>query len=68
VRAVAQQFHLDFIPLTKESLDIAVLRASYFDAPMQKLLEFTQKPMFQRYAKSLGGYEIRALGRVVWNA
>jgi putative molybdopterin biosynthesis protein len=68
VRAVAQQFHLDFIPLATESLDIAVLRASYFDAPMQKLLEFAKKPMFQRYAKSLGGYDVHALGRVIWNA
>jgi putative molybdopterin biosynthesis protein len=68
VRAVAQQFHLDFIPLATESLDIAVLRASYFDAPMQRLIEFTKKPIFQRYAKSLGGYEISQLGKVVWNA
>lgn len=68
VRAVARQFHLDFIPLTVERLDIAVLRASYFDAPWQTLMAFTRKPAFQRYAKTLAGYDIADLGRVMWNA
>jgi molybdate-binding protein len=68
VRAVARQFHLDFIPLSVERLDIAVLRPSYFDAPWQALMDFTQKPVFQRYAKTLAGYDIRNLGKVMWNA
>jgi putative molybdopterin biosynthesis protein len=68
VRAVARQFHLDFIPLTVERLDIAVLRPSYFDAPLQTLMAFTAKPVFQRYAKTLAGYDIRGLGTVMWNA
>jgi excisionase family DNA binding protein len=68
VRAVARQFHLDFIPLTVERLDIAVLRPSYFDAPWQSLMAFTQKPVFQRYAKTLAGYDISNLGKVMWNA
>jgi putative molybdopterin biosynthesis protein len=68
VRAVARQFHLDFIPLTVERLDIAVLRPSYFDAPWQSLMAFAAKPAFQRYAKSLAGYDIKELGTVMWNA
>jgi len=68
VRAVARQFHLDFIPLTIERLDIAILRLSYFDAPWQTLMAFTRKPAFQRYAKSLAGYDISGLGTVMWNA
>lgn len=68
VRAVARQFHLEFIPLTVERLDIAVLRPSYFDAPWQALMDFTRKPVFQRYAKSLAGYNISELGTVMWNA
>jgi putative molybdopterin biosynthesis protein len=68
VRAVAQQFHLEFIPLAKEHLDIAVLRASYFDAPMQKLFEFTKTTQFKRFAKSLAGYDVGDLGAVIWNA
>ncbi|MCY7388045.1 MAG: helix-turn-helix transcriptional regulator [Burkholderiales bacterium] len=68
VRAVARQFHLDFIPLTVERLDIAVLRPSYFDAPWQALMTFTRKPAFLRYAKTLAGYDIGGLGKVMWNA
>ncbi len=68
VRAVARQFHLDFLPLTIERLDIAVLRPSYFDAPWQALMAFTGKPAFKRYAQTLAGYDIRGLGAVMWNA
>jgi len=68
VRAVAQQFQLDFLPLTVESLDLAVLRASYFDAPMQALMGFTQRPAFARQAKTMAGYDVSALGTVRWNA
>jgi putative molybdopterin biosynthesis protein len=68
VRAVAQQFHLDFIPLTTERLDLAILRASYFDQPLQTLFTFTRRPLFQRYAKSLAGYDVTDLGKVMWNA
>ena len=68
VRAVARQFHLDFIPLTVERLDIAVLRPSYFDAPWQDLMSFTRKPAFQRYAKTLAGYDVSDMGKVMWNA
>lgn len=68
VRAVAQQFHLDFVPLTIERLDLAILRASFFDPPLQTLFAFTRRPLFARYAKSLAGYDVSELGRVMWNA
>ncbi len=68
VRAVARQFHLGFIPLTVERLDIAVLRPSYFDAPWQALMSFTRKPAFLRYAKTLAGYDVSDSGKVMWNA
>lgn len=68
VRAVAQQFHLDFLPLTIERLDIAVLRSCYFDAPLQSLFAFARRPAFQRQAKMLAGYDVGDLGAVRWNA
>jgi putative molybdopterin biosynthesis protein len=68
VRAVAQQFHLDFIPLATEELDIALLRGSYFDPPLQRLFEFTRTALFQRHAKLLAGYDIKSIGQVQWNA
>ena len=68
VRAVAQQFHLEFVPLAVERLDIAVLRGSYFDPPLQTLLAFTRSPLFRRQSKMLAGYDVAGLGRVRWNA
>ena len=68
VRAVARQFHLDFLPLAVERLDIAVLRASYFDPPLQALFAFARRAPFQRQAKMLAGYDIEELGRARWNA
>jgi putative molybdopterin biosynthesis protein len=68
VRAVAQQFHLEFIPLVTESLDLAIIRKSYFEAPVQSLLAFTRGTAFRRYATSLAGYDVSQLGQVLWNA
>ena len=68
VRAVARQFHLDFIPLTSEQLDLAVLRRAYFDPPMQTLLAFTRSALFRDYAREMSGYDVSELGAVVWNA
>lgn len=68
VRAVARQFQLEFVPLTTESLDIAVLRASFFDPPLQALFEFARRPAFVKHARTLAGYDISKLGQVQWNA
>lgn len=68
VRAVAHQFHLDFIPLTTERLDLVILRASYFDPPLQALFAFTRRPLIDRYTKSLAGYDVRDFGSVMWDA
>ena len=65
---IPRQFHLDFVPLAAERLDIAVLRGSYFDPPLQSLFAFTRRPLFQRQAKLLAGYDVGELGRVRWNA
>ena len=68
VRAVAQAFHLDFLPLATESLDIAVLRPSWFDDPMQRLFRFASGATFRKHAKTLAGYDVSTLGQVQWNA
>jgi len=68
IRAVARQFHLDFVPLAIEELDLIVSRRAYFDAPMQALLSFTRTAMFRQYARELSGYDVSELGKVVWNA
>lgn len=59
---------LDFIPLvTDESFDLAMTRRDYFEPPVQALLSFARTEAFQKRAAHLGGYDLRALGQVLWN-
>jgi len=68
VRAVANRFHLDFIPLHRERFDLAIRRREFFEAPFQALMRFARSPGFHAQAKALGGYETDRTGEVVYNA
>lgn len=68
IRAVAAQFHLDFVPLHRERYDLAVRRHEYFEPGFQRLLAFTRTPRFADKAAAMGGYDIAGLGRVVYNS
>jgi excisionase family DNA binding protein len=68
IAAVARQARLDFVPLVEERYDLAVWRAAYFEAPMQKLLAFGRTSRFAERAKALGGYDVEGLGAVRYNA
>lgn len=60
--------HLGFIPLVHdESFDLAMTKRAYFDSPIQTLLAFARTEIFTRRAAHLGGYDLSAFGRVVWN-
>jgi excisionase family DNA binding protein len=67
VRAVAKRFSLGFVPLHVERFDLAVRRRDYFEPPVQKLLAFAGTAAFAAQAAALEGYDIGALGRVVYN-
>lgn len=59
---------LGFLPLLEdEQFDLALTRRAYFDPPVQRLLDFTRSDAFSRRAAHLGGYDLRDLGRVLWN-
>lgn len=68
VRAVAQHFRLDFVPLRRERFDLALRRRNYFEPPLQRLLQFARSEDFRRQAAALGGYDLSAAGRVIFNA
>lgn len=67
IEAVAKRFGLAFVPLARERFDIAIDRRDYFEPPFQTLLAFTGTNRFREEAARLGGYDIAALGRVVFN-
>lgn len=68
VRAVAQQFRLDFVKLHLERFDIVVRRRDYFEPPVQALFAFARSLAFAARAAELGGYDATRIGTVIWNA
>ena len=68
VRAAAQAFHLDFVPLHHERCDLLVRRRDYFEPPVQRLLDFARSAEFIQRAAEMGGYDVGHTGRIVWNA
>lgn len=59
---------MGFLPLLNdEQFDLVMTRRAYFDPPVQCLLAFARTEPFARRAAHLGGYDLRDLGRVLWN-
>ena len=68
IEAAAREHGLAFIALTEERLDLVVPRRAYFEPPVQSLLGFARTADFAAHAAAMGGYDVRATGRVVFNA
>lgn len=68
VEAAARRQQLGFIPLYDEQFDVMMHRRSYFEPNVQALLAFTRQTRFAQRAEALGGYDIRQVGKVVYNA
>ena len=67
IEAAARAHALAFIPLAVERLDLVLHRRDYFEPPVQALLAFLRTEEFATRAKALGGYDVAASGRVVFN-
>ncbi len=66
IRAAAQAFGLDFVPITEERYDLAIPKA-YLDLP--KILTFQkalQEPRLHTAVAQLGGYSTRNTGEIVY--
>mgnify|MGYP000471760963 CR=1 FL=1 len=68
IAAMAQQFHLGFVPLLDENFDLLVDRRAYFTEPVQALIAFTRTDGFRAKAAAMGGYDISDTGTVRWLA
>ena len=68
LEAVARGYGLDFVPILDEEFALLVDRTAWFEPPMQALMTFCASETFRTRAKAYGGYNIDALGTVVWNA
>ena len=65
LRATAEQFGLDFVPLGQEHFDLAVARELYESARGEKLFARLHTPELRAYARTLPGYDISHSGRVI---
>lgn len=64
-RAVAAALSLGFVPLTRERFDLVIPKESFFQPPVQALLEAIRSERFRRGLERLGGYGWTQTGRVL---
>jgi putative molybdopterin biosynthesis protein len=66
VRAVANEFGLDFVPIGWEAFDLALHRGIFFRRLFQRLLDYLRGNECRRQANMLGGYDLAELGNLIW--
>jgi excisionase family DNA binding protein len=64
-RAVAAALSLGFVPLTRERFDLVIPKESFFQPPVQALIEAIRSERFRRGLERLGGYDWTQTGRVL---
>ncbi|WP_034630567.1 molybdopterin biosynthesis protein [Desulfotruncus alcoholivorax] len=68
IRAAALALGLDFVPVVEERYDLCIL-GEYFNTPyIQRLLEVMAEPQFQKDVLSLGGYDLRDCGKIMFKS
>lgn len=67
LEALAGLYSLGFAPMVTERFDLLIDRQAYFEPPLQRLLAFCRSPRFAAHARTLPGYDLSDLGRVMWN-
>lgn len=66
-RAIATEFGLDFLPVGTEAVDLVMPQGVYFRKLLQGLIEQLRGAECRRQARLLGGYDLQALGTLVWS-
>jgi putative molybdopterin biosynthesis protein len=66
ILAAARALGLDFIPLTPERYDLVVPETTFADPRFQTLLEVIRSAEFQEAAATLGGYDLKDCGTIIW--
>jgi putative molybdopterin biosynthesis protein len=65
ILAAARALELDFVPLLQERYDLIVPREVFTSDLLAPLLEIVRGAPFRQEVEALGGYDARAMGRVV---
>ncbi|MDH2293767.1 helix-turn-helix transcriptional regulator [Cobetia sp. 1AS1] len=64
--SAANEFGLGFVPVCEEAFDLVVPRNVYFRDLFQGLLDYLATPNGIQLAQSLGGYDLRECGQLIW--
>jgi excisionase family DNA binding protein len=64
-RAVAGALSLGFVPLARERFDLVIPKETFFQPPLQALLEAIRSERFRHGLERLGGYDWTQTGRVL---
>ncbi len=64
-RTVASALSLGFVPLTRERFDLVIPKETFFQPPIQALIEAIRSERFRRELERLGGYDWTQTGRVL---
>lgn len=68
IRAAALALELDFVPVVEERYDLCI-PAEYFNTPyIERLMEVMGEPAFQEEVRSLGGYDLRDCGKIMFDS
>ena len=62
---MASALSLGFVPLTRERFDLVIPKESFFQPPIQALIEAIRSERFRRELERLGGYDWTQTGRVL---
>ncbi len=68
IRAAAKALGLDFVSVVEERYDLCI-PGEYWDTPyVTRLLEVLKMPEFREEVLSLGGYDLRDCGKIMWES
>ena len=65
LKAAAQSFGLDFIPITKERFDFIIPKTYFYTQPIQELLEVIRSDHFKDKVSKMGGYNVSDIGSIL---
>ncbi len=68
IKAIANIYNLDFITLHKERYDLLMTEEFMNTKKGQLILKILQSSSFKEEIMTLGGYDTRKMGEVIWKS
>jgi molybdate-binding protein len=66
IRAVADIFELDFVPLRWERYDLLISKNRFFEEGVQLFLNLMHENAVKKIAQELNGYDLSVCGKMVF--